>query len=317
MTENMEIENNNIVNDQTKLNNKENESDLSKINEKETYFNALRLWHRNYMQHEIASNAFPYYLIANYPQIFQGGTTRTTQNLFPQVNGQQRQNQRPGRVFNYFESTRQARQDEIIALNGGYEYTIAPLWKRFLAEVVDVIILFLIKLTLTFALVDIFDLNLIIDWDLTNLRSSLEDDYTEILNFTSELLVLEIVTKLAVCIYEALWTAQARPNALGGATPGKMLLGIRILYVEAVQVIDPLRQPALNNNQPMKALIWPAQNLGFQRALFRSLFKNLFITFLFPICFFLFFYKNNRTIYECLTKTIVVEEQPPPPLQRR
>lgn len=316
MTENMEIENNNIVNDQSKLNNKENESDLSKINEKETYFNALRLWHRNYMQHEIASNAFPYYLIANYPQIFQGGTQRTTQNLFPQVNGQQRQN--PGRVFNYFESTRQARQDEIIALNGGYEYTIAPLWKRFLAEVVDVIILFLIKLTLTFALVDIFDLNLIIDWDLTNLRSSLEDDYTEILNFTSELLVLEIVTKLAVCIYEALWTAQGqRPNALGGATPGKMLLGIRILYVEAVQVIDPLRQPALNNNQPMKALIWPAQNLGFQRALFRSLFKNLFITFLFPICFFLFFYKNNRTIYECLTKTIVVEEQPPPPLQRR
>lgn len=79
-----------------------------------------------------------------------------------------------------------------------------------LAEVIDVFILFLIKLMITFALVDIFDLNLSIDWDLTNLRSSLEDDYTEILNFTSELLVLEIVTKLAVCIYEALWTAQSR-----------------------------------------------------------------------------------------------------------
>ncbi|XP_063703579.1 protein FAM8A1 [Culicoides brevitarsis] len=302
-------EKNNNIDDQSK-------SESDKMSEKETYFNALRLWHRNYMQHEFASNAFPYYLIANYPQLFANHPTSTHHNLFPQVNNLQ-QRPRPGRLFNYFDSTRQARQDEIIALNGGYEYTIAPLWKRFLAEMIDVFILFLIKIMITFALVDIFDLNLNIDWDLTNLRSSLEDDYTEILNFTTELLVLEIVTKLAVCIYEALWTAQARPNALGGATPGKMLLGIRILYVEAVQVIDPMRQPGLNNNQPLKALLWPAQNLGIERALFRSVFKNLFITFLFPICFFAFLYRNNRTIYEQLTKTIVVEETPPPPLRRR
>lgn len=96
-----------------------------------------------------------------------------------------------------------------------------------------------------------------------------------------------------------------------------MLLGIRILYAEAVQVTDPLRQAGLNNNQPMRALVWPAQNLGIERALFRSVFKNLFITFLFPICFFAFLYRNNRTIYDWLTKTVVVEEQPPPPLQRR
>lgn len=322
MSENTEEKNNNNIVDKDDKKT-ESESDVPRLSEKETYFNALSLWHRNYMQHEMASNAFPYYLIANYPQLFQthanlsSNTNSAGQNLFPQVNGQ-RQNQRPGRLFNYFDSTRQARQDEIIALNGGYLYTIAPLWKRLLAEVIDVFILFLIKLMITFALVDIFDLS--IDWDLTNLRSSLEDDYTEILNFTSELLILEIVTKLAVCIYEALWTtAQARPNSLGGATPGKMLLGIRILYVEAVQVIDPMRQAGglNNNNQPIKALIWPGQNLGIERALFRSVFKNLFITFLFPICFFAFLYRNNRTIYDCLTKTIVVEEQPPPPLQRR
>lgn len=104
---------------------------------------------------------------------------------------------------------------------------------------------------------------------------------------------------------------------LGGATPGKMLMGIRILYVEAVQLVDQPRQPALNNNQPMKALLWPAQNLGFERALFRSFAKNMFITFLFPICFVAFLYRNNRTIYDVMTKTVVVEEQVAPPLRRR
>lgn len=128
MSENTEEKNNNIANDQSKPNNMENESDSSRLSEKETYFNALRFWHRNYVQHEMATNSFPYYLIANYPQLFQANgslsarnTNNTGQNLFPQVNGQ-RQNQRPGRLFNYFDSTRQARQDEIIALNGGYEY---------------------------------------------------------------------------------------------------------------------------------------------------------------------------------------------------
>uniref|UniRef100_A0A336L1Z6 CSON002636 protein n=1 Tax=Culicoides sonorensis TaxID=179676 RepID=A0A336L1Z6_CULSO len=323
MIENTEEKNNNNKNieDNHSAKISESESELTRLNEKENYFNALRLWHRNYQQHEFASTAFPYYLIANYPQLFQGNanygqTNANGQPLFPQVNGQ-RPNQRQGRLANYFNSTRQAYQNEIISLNGGYLYKISPLWKRLLAEIIDIFILFIIKLMITFALVDIFDINLSIDWDLTNLKSSLEDDYTEILNFTSELLVLEIVTKLAVCIYEAVWTATGRaPNVIGGATPGKMLLGIRILYVEAVQVIEPIR-PGQNTNQPMKALLWPAQNLGIQRALFRSLFKNLFITFLFPICFFAFLYRNNRTIYDCLTKTVVVEQQPPPPLQRR
>lgn len=198
MVEVADDKNNNISDDKSN----ENESEPI-LNEKERYFNALRLWHDAYMQHEIAKSTFPYYLMAN-PQLFQTTTigNSTSQGLFPQVNGRQQQPPRQGRLFNYFDSTRQARQDEIISLNGGYEYTIAPLWKRLVAEIIDIFILFLIKLMVTFALVDIFDLNLSIDLDFNSIRNSLEDDYTEILNFTSELLVLEIVTKIAVCIYE-------------------------------------------------------------------------------------------------------------------
>lgn len=188
-----------------------------------------------------------------------------------------------------------------------------------MAEVIDVFILFLLKLMITFALMDIFDLNLNLDIDL--FKTSIEDNYNELLNFTSELLVLEVITKLIVCLYEAIWTAQGQfqNNTLGGATPGKMLLGIRILYVEAVALIDPV-PPVVNNNNngSLRALLYPAQNLGFQRALLRALTKNIFVTFLFPICFITFLNRqNNRTIYDVLTKTVVVEEQMGVPLLRR
>lgn len=48
----------------------------------------------------------------------------------------------------------------VIDQHGGYEYIIAPLWKRFLAELVDVAILFLIKVIVMFTIVDLFDINL-------------------------------------------------------------------------------------------------------------------------------------------------------------
>jgi hypothetical protein len=39
----------------------------------------------------------------------------------------------------------------------GIEYRIPPLWKRFAAEFLDFLILFLLKLTVTFVVVDFFD----------------------------------------------------------------------------------------------------------------------------------------------------------------
>jgi RDD family len=164
----------------------------------------------------------------------------------------------------------------VINANGGYEYNIAPLFKRFLAELVDVLILFLIKLMVTFAIVDLFDIKLGIDLDFDSIKNSLEDDYTELLSFTSDLVIAETITKIVVCFYEALWTAS------GGATPGKMLLGIRILYVEAVVPLEP-QQQMLNMNQnqaPLKALLYPASNPGFRRSLVRAIAKNIIMTIL-------------------------------------
>lgn len=58
-------------------------------------------------------------------------------------------------------------------------------------------------------------------------------------------------------------------------------------------------------------------NLGFKKALLRALAKNLLMALLFPFCFAMFFFRSNRTSYDIMTKTIVVEENPAPVLRRR
>lgn len=44
-----------------------------------------------------------------------------------------------------------------IARHGGYEYVIPPLYKRVMAEVIDFILLFIVKLIVTFVAVDMFE----------------------------------------------------------------------------------------------------------------------------------------------------------------
>lgn len=148
--------------------------------------------------------------------------------------------------------------------------------------------------------------------DFDTLRSSLEDDYLEFLTFSTDLLMVEILTKVLVCIYEAAWTAQGQ-TTIGGATPGKLLMGIRILYVEAVVPIGQVNVEA-NFFAPsqMRAIMYPATNPGFRRALMRAIAKNMLMTLMFPMCFVLLFFRNNRTGYDVMTKTIVVEGNPVP-----
>lgn len=148
--------------------------------------------------------------------------------------------------------------------------------------------------------------------DFDSLRSSLEEDYLEFLSFSSDLLLVEILTKVMVCIYEAMWTAQGQ-STIGGATPGKIIMGIRILYVEAVVPVGQIHaEPNFNASTQMRALMYPASNPGFRRAFLRAIAKNMLMTLMFPMCFVLLFFRNNRTGYDVMTKTIVVEENPVP-----
>ena len=211
---------------------------------------------------------------------------------------------------------------------GGYEYIIAPIWKRFVAESIDVVILFLIKLLLTFAIVDVLNIDLGTALDLNTLKTSLEDDYSNIFNLASELIILELITKVMVCIYETLWTMD-NANNLGGATPGKLVMGIRILYVESVVLMDqdqPVGNPPVVGNMPavnflnnrVKALLYPARGPGWKRAFCRAFIKNatVIIPVVYPVYFLTFMFRNNRMGYDVLTKTIVVEENQVPVMRR-
>ncbi|GAB0099455.1 uncharacterized protein DMENIID0001_153150 [Sergentomyia squamirostris] len=277
------------------------------ISEKEAYFVMLRNWVNQANQSQNAMAYFPYYLMSNYPQLFQAPSNASRP---PNPNFL-------GNNPDFYDSP--ARNEERINQTGGYEFVIAPMWKRFCAEIVDVMIVLLLKLLITFAIVDLLDIDLKIDFDFDTIRNSIEDDYSQLLSFTSELVFLEIITKLAVCIYEAAWTAQGN-QILGGATPGKIIFGLRILHVDAVVPLDvpPLPQNAMVfGANSMKALLYPATNPGFKRALFRAIAKNAMMALLFPMCFIMFFFRNNRTGYDVLTKTIVVEENPAPVFRRR
>ncbi|KAH8336692.1 protein FAM8A1 [Drosophila kikkawai] len=295
---------------------------------KEAYFASLAEWAK---QASIAQNAmsmFPYYLLANYPQLFQGQTA--SQPLSPVTLGQPTATTPPSagspvpntanppppgppQAFNRFRVLDEAQQLETIQRVGGYEYVLAPFWKRAAAEAIDVFILFIVKIIITFGVVNLFDL----EFDKEVMRRTLEEEdlfmnffdisFDFISSMSTDLLLIELLTKFTVCCYEAVCTA-----CCNGATPGKSLMKIRIHYVEAVM---PLQAPNLPQfmvvvqlqREPMRALIYPAQTPSLMRAFARALAKNLVMALLFPICAVMFFFKNNRTAYDIMTKTIVVE----------
>jgi len=58
-----------------------------------------------------------------------------------------------------------------------------------------------------------------------------------------------------------------------------------------------------------RVLVSPGNYLTFGRALLRSLVKNFSMAFFFPLCFTLFHFDFNRTLYDIAAKSIVVEVQ--------
>lgn len=293
------------------------------LSTKEAYFASLAEWAKQASVAQNAMSMFPYYLLANYPQLFQG---QTAGQQLPVTLGQPTATTPPSahvpagspippppvlpQAFNRFRMLDEAQQLETIQRVGGYEYVVAPFWKRAVAETIDVFILFILKIIITFGVVNLFDM----DFDKEVMRRTLEEDDLfmnffdisfDFISMSSDLLLIELLTKLTVCCYEAIWTA-----CCNGATPGKSLMKIRIHYVEAVM---PLQAPPLPlfvlqpQREPMRALLYPAQTPTLLRAFARAIAKNLVMTLLFPICVVMIFFKNNRTAYDIMTKTIVVE----------
>ncbi|KAG6447018.1 hypothetical protein O3G_MSEX004735 [Manduca sexta] len=246
------------------------------------------------------STCFPYYMMT-----FQGLQNNPTNvpllNNNYQFQGQQFPFQVPNAPRNVPETQPQNETltpAEVIARHGGYEYIIPPLYKRLIAEFIDFILLFILKLIVTFIAVDMFEL---IDLDKFDFYKFSEnyDDYKYAMELTSGILFLEVIYRMLVCVYEAFCLCGSIGRT-GGATPGKVLLGLRVVTASAVIPVEGRPKETV--------LLYPGRPLTFLVALFRSLMKNFLISLLFPLCVVLFVFKHNRTGYDLLCGVIVVEE---------
>lgn len=296
---------------------------LTERSTKEAYFESLAEWAKRATLAQNAMLMFPYYLMANYPTMFPGlpssaalqaaamGQPQALVQGSAAAPGEPAAEPRlPAPNFSGLRILGEAAQLDIIQRLGGYEYVLSPFWKRAVAETIDMFILFIVKIIITFGVVNLFNIEFDEDvirrtLDQEDLFSNFFDTSLDFISMSTDLLLIEMLTKFIVCCYEALWTYLYQ-----GATPGKSLMKIRIYYVEAVMPLQgpPLPQFVLQpQREPMRALLYPPQTPSLMRSFARALIKNLGMTLLFPICVLMVFFKNNRTAYDVLTKTIVVE----------
>lgn len=160
------------------------------IKSKEEYFDALRQWLQQVQLQQMAYTYFPYYLSSNlqtnpsnmfmpprmpFPQQYppypmmpllnQQSNLTNAANANNNNQGNIDMPRPPLPIFpnNFFDQNRadNLRQNfQILYQNGGYEYVIAPIWKRFVAESIDVFILFIVKLMIVFMMIDLFNVQM-------------------------------------------------------------------------------------------------------------------------------------------------------------
>ncbi|OWK13255.1 FAM8A1 [Cervus elaphus hippelaphus] len=82
----------------------------------------------------------------------------------------------------------------------------------------------------------------------------------------------------------------------GGATPGKFLLGLRVVTCDTSVLIAPSR-----------VLVIPSSNVSITTSTIRALIKNFSIASFFPAFITLLFFQHNRTAYDIVAGTIVVK----------
>eukprot|EP00095_Tigriopus_kingsejongensis_P001500 maker-scaffold1086_size63525-snap-gene-0.12 protein:Tk01500 transcript:maker-scaffold1086_size63525-snap-gene-0.12-mRNA-1 annotation:"protein fam8a1-like" len=183
------------------------------------------------------------------------------------------------------------------------EFTIPPIWKRFTAEFVDFATLFCLKLLITYLVIDmleLFDVESFFrkhDRSLYLLAAGHEIDIEDAYELTSDIVVLEIIHRFVVCIYEIMCTFRGRSNMPGGATPGKLLMGLRIYRCDSIAM----------TTHPNRVKVSPATDLGLFWASIRSVIKNTSVALLFPVFMTFLFMPYNRTLYDVMSKSIVVE----------
>ncbi|KAL0962025.1 hypothetical protein UPYG_G00334790 [Umbra pygmaea] len=177
------------------------------------------------------------------------------------------------------------------APQAGREYTIPSPLHRFLAETVDFFILFCVKATIVLWVMHLSGMK-----DITKFVTHFiveEIDENTSMEDLQKMMAVALVYRMLVCFYEivCIWGP-------GGATPGKFLMGLRVVTCDSSVLVRPNR-----------VLVVPASNVTLSASTVRALNKNFSIAFLFPVFITLLFFQHNRTVYDIVAGTIVVQRR--------
>ncbi|XP_064802737.1 protein FAM8A1-like [Oncorhynchus masou masou] len=171
----------------------------------------------------------------------------------------------------------------------GREYTIPSPLQRFMAEMVDFFILFFIKATIILSIMHLSGMKDISKFAMHFIVEEIDEDTS--MEELQKMMLVALVYRILVCFYEivCIWGA-------GGATPGKFLIGLRVISCDSSILV-----------QPNRVLVVPATNVTLSASTVRAMNKNFSIAFLFPAFITVFFFQHNRTVYDMVAGTIVVK----------
>ncbi|XP_070534108.1 protein FAM8A1-like [Ptychodera flava] len=175
----------------------------------------------------------------------------------------------------------------------GKEYNIPSVYRRVAAEFIDFVILFTIKVLITLFIMEYTDaLGDQTDFTMKFLLEEFDEEAT--VDDLQQMLFMALVYRIGVCLYETFFLRRG-VRYFGGATPGKYILGLRV--VASDRVLD------LGEG---KVLVFSGEDIGVWNAMARSLIKNFSMAFFFPVYLTILFYQHNRGAYDIIAGTLVV-----------
>ncbi|XP_061677257.1 protein FAM8A1-like [Syngnathoides biaculeatus] len=171
----------------------------------------------------------------------------------------------------------------------GREYTIPSPLQRLLAEIVDFFILFFIKATIIISIMHLSGIKDVSKFAMHFIVDEIDEETS--MEELQKMMLVALVYPIFVCFYEivCIWGA-------GGATPGKFLIGLRVVTCDSSVLV-----------QPNRVLVVPATDVSLSASTVRALSKNFSIAFFFPAFVTLLFFQHNRTVYDMVAGTIVVK----------
>jgi uncharacterized RDD family membrane protein YckC len=197
------------------------------------------------------------------------------------------------------EVVRQVRQSGLnveYTFQRGYEVKPAPLGRRIMASIIDIIVVSLIQYVLfTCVLKMPIQMPLMVRL-MTDVNASIDEEafLEEFENLTFYMAVYFVT----VLLYESFFNAGGSVP-LGGGTIGKKIMGLSIMRCETAHAM-------VNGN----IAVFPGGPIGPVRSVIRAIFKNLSQTLILPMVLTVFVNKARRSAYDIMSGAMVVMQPP-------